>query len=176
MRHRGAYQLQLRGMKACYERPGTNPSPSPSIYHDYKSANIDIQVVEIGVCPFCLCGFEHVWDCCLVSCRHAYHSWCAVTHSSNSPKCIDTNCGQDMHNDWWVSAGVAKPLIGKYGVLVAHAWERAPLTSKFNLLLLVVVVCHVLLRFRTTLGVSDLYGIWGDTVGVQVITIGQCGS
>ena len=26
-RHRAAYQMQLRGMKACYERPGTNPSP-----------------------------------------------------------------------------------------------------------------------------------------------------
>lgn len=133
MRHRGAYQLQLRGMKACYERPGTNPSPSPSIYLDYNSANIDIHVVEIGVCPFCLCGFEPVWDCCLVSCRHAYHSWCAVTHFSTSPKCVEINCGQDVHDDWWVSAGVAKPQLGKDGVLVAPAWERAPLTSKFKI-------------------------------------------
>ena len=140
MRHRAAYQMQLRGMKACYERPGTLPSPSPLIYLDYKSGNVDTQVVEIGVCPFCLRGFEPVWDCCLVSCRHAYHSWCAVTHFSNSPTCIDENCGQDMHDDWWVSAGVAKPQIGKDGLVVAPAWERAPLLSKFNLFLLVDVV------------------------------------
>ena len=140
LRHRSAYQLQLRGMKACYERPTLNPSPSPSIYRNYNSANVDILVVEIGVCPFCLCGFDPVWDCCLVSCRHAYHSWCAVTHFSTSTKCIDTKCGQDVHDDWWVSVGVTKPLIGTDGVLVAPAWERAPLTSKFYLLLLVVVV------------------------------------
>jgi hypothetical protein len=109
MRHKSAYQLQLRGMKSGYERPSTNPSPLPSMYHDYASTDIGIHVVEIGVCPFCLHGFEPIWDCHIVSCRHAYHSWCALTHFSESTKCIEKNCGQDMHGDWWVSAGVTKP-------------------------------------------------------------------
>ena len=131
MRHRCAYQLQLRGMKSGYERPSTTPSPLPSLYQDYDSPELGIQVVEIGVCPFCLHGFEPIWDCHIVSCRHAYHSWCALTHFSESTKCIGKNCGQDMHGDWWVSAGVTKPTLGTDGVLVAPAWERAPLSSKY---------------------------------------------
>lgn len=130
MRHRSAYQLQLRGMKSGYERPSTTPSPLPSLYHDYDSPELGIQTVEIGVCPFCLHGFEPIWDRHIVSCRHAYHSWCALTHFSESTKCIEKNCGQDMHSDWWVSAGVTKPTLGTDGVLVAPAWERAPLSSK----------------------------------------------
>lgn len=132
MRHRGAYQSHLHGVKAGYERPATNPAPLPSIYHEYKSTKVNIQVVEIGVYPFCLCGFKHVWDCCLTSYRHTYHSWCALTHFSESTKCIEKNYGQDMHDNWWVSAGVVKPLLGKDGVLVTTAWERATLTIKLT--------------------------------------------
>ena len=61
MRHRGAYQVQLRGMKSGYERPSTNPSPLPLMYHDYASPEIGFQVVHIGVYPFCLHGFEPVF-------------------------------------------------------------------------------------------------------------------
>ena len=38
-------------------------------------------------------------------------------------------CGSEMHKDWWICVGVAKPQVGKDGVIVAAAWNRVPLTS-----------------------------------------------
>ena len=49
---------------------------------------------------------------------------------SESTTCIVKGCGSDMHEDWWICASVAKPQVGKDGVIVAAAWNKAPLTSK----------------------------------------------
>ena len=87
-RHRLSIQIQLRGMRAAYKRPTTAPAPLPSFYNDWRDEPLHTHVVEIRVCPFCLQGFEPAWDARLASCRHAYHSWCALTHFSESTKCI----------------------------------------------------------------------------------------
>ena len=129
-RHRLAFQSQLRGMRAGYERPATTPSPVPGLYSDYRDEPVRTELVDIGACPFCMRGFEPAWDCRLASCRHAYHSWCALTHFSESTKCIHQGCAMEMHKDWWISSGIQKPELGKDGLLVAAAWERTPLTRK----------------------------------------------
>ena len=33
----------------------------------------------------------------------------------------------EMHTDWWISTGIQKPVLGNDGLVVAAAWERAPL-------------------------------------------------
>jgi hypothetical protein len=129
-RHRLALQSQLRGMRAGYERPATTPSPVPALYNDYRDEPVRTEIVDISACPFCLRGFDHVWDCRLASCRHAYHSWCALAHFSESTKCIYQGCAMEMHKDWWICAGIQKPEFGKDGLLMAAAWERTPLTRK----------------------------------------------
>ena len=137
-RHRGALQSQLRGTKVAYKRPATKPALVPSLYQDYESDEVDIQVIEVGFCPFCLRGFEPVWDCRFVFYRHAYHNWCALIHFSKSTTCIVKGCDSEMHEDWWICASVAKPQLGKDGVIVAAAWDRVPFTSTsiFSLLLM----------------------------------------
>jgi hypothetical protein len=126
-RHRLAIQSQLRGMRAAYERPTTTPAPLPSFYNDWRDEPLHSETVQIQMCPFCLRGFQPAWDCRLASCRHAYHSWCALTHFSESTKCIHKDCAMEMHTDWWICTGIPKPVLGKDGLLVAAAWERAPL-------------------------------------------------
>ena len=127
-RHRLAIQSQLRGMKAAYERPTTTPAPLSTIYIDWRQEQVHTETIDITLCPFCLRGFQPAWDCRLASCRHAYHSWCALTHFSESTKCIHKDCALEMHKDWWTSSGIQKPQLGKDGVLLAAPWERAPLT------------------------------------------------
>ena len=126
-RHRLALQSQLRGMRAGYERPTTTPVPLPAIHSDWGQEPIATHTIQVGVCPFCLRGFQPAWDCRLASCRHAYHSWCALTHFSESTKCIHKDCAMEMHKDWWICTGIQKPVVGKDGVVMAAAWERAPL-------------------------------------------------
>ena len=127
-RHRIALQSQLRGMRAGYERPTTTPVPLPAIHSDWREEHVFSDTIQVGVCPFCLQGFELAWDCRLASCRHAYHSWCALTHFSESTKCIHKDCAMEMHKDWWICTGIPKPVLGKDGVVMAAAWERTPLT------------------------------------------------
>jgi hypothetical protein len=57
-RHRLAFQSQLRGMKCGYERPATTPAPLPTMYNDYIEECVHSEQIHIGVCPFCLQGFE----------------------------------------------------------------------------------------------------------------------
>ena len=127
-RHRLAFQSQLRGMRCGYERPATTPAPLPTMHNNYREDSVHNEILDIGVCPFCLRGFEPAWDCRLASCRHAYHSWCALTHFSESTKCIHKGCAMEMHKDWWISTGIQKPEFGKDGLVMAAAWERTPLT------------------------------------------------
>ena len=47
-------------------------------------------------------------------------------------------CGLEMHKDWWICAGVAKPQVGKDGVIVTAAWDRAPLTSTSTFILVLI--------------------------------------
>ena len=124
-RHRLAFQTQLRGMRAGYERPTTTPAPLPCIHNDWREQTVDTDTIHVGVCPFCLRGFQPAWDCRLASCRHAYHSWCALTHFSESTKCIHPDCAQEMHTDWWICTGIPKD-----GLEAPGAWERAPLARK----------------------------------------------
>ena len=125
-RHRLAFQSQLRGMRSAYERPTTTPAPLPNFYNDWRDEPLHSQAVEILQCPFCLRGFEPAWDARLASCRHAYHSWCALTHFSESTKCIHKDCAMEMHTDWWTCSGIKKPVLGTDGVVLAAPWERAP--------------------------------------------------
>ena len=127
-RHRVALQSQLRGMRAGYERPTTTHAPLSSIHSDWREEHVFSDPIQVGVCPFCLRGFQPAWDCRLASCRHAYHSWCALTHFSESTKCIHKDGAMEMHKDWWICTGIQKPVLGKDGVVMAAAWERAPLT------------------------------------------------
>jgi hypothetical protein len=153
-RHRLAFQSQLRGMRAGYERPATTPSPLPCMYNDYRDEHVHTEFLEIGVCPFCLRGFQPAWDCRLASCRHAYHSWCALTHFSESTKCIHKGCAMEMHKDWWICTGIPKPELGKDGLVSAPAWERTPLTRTPNLTSLFCFTIHLYYAGNGVLGIS----------------------
>jgi len=48
-------------------------------------------------CPFNGMGFKLVWSRQIASCKHVYHGWCAFVHFSQSTKCIDVLCGEEMH-------------------------------------------------------------------------------
>lgn len=54
-------------------------------------------LLSILPCPFCQRLFEPTWDCNITFCKHADHSWCVITHFSNSTKCLFEGCGEDMH-------------------------------------------------------------------------------
>jgi len=41
--------------------------------------------------------FELVWSGQIASCKHVYRGWCAFVHFSQSTKCIDVLCGEEMH-------------------------------------------------------------------------------
>ena len=156
-RHRLAFQSQLRGMQAGYERPTTTPAPLPSMYNDWREEPVDSETIEISVCPFCLQGFQPAWDCRLASCRHAYHSWCALTHFSESTKCIHKDCAMEMHKDWWICTGIQKPVLGKDGLVMATAWERASLTR--NAILTSLFFCPIYL-YHAGLGGLALLWVW----------------
>ena len=143
-RHRLALQSQLRGMKVAYERPTTTLAPLPTIYIDWREEQVHSETIDITLCPFCLRGFQPAWDCLLASCRHAYHSWCALTHFNESTKCIHKDCAMEMHKDWWTSTGIQKPVLGKDGLVMAAPWERAPLTS--NAILTSFFFCQIYLH------------------------------
>jgi hypothetical protein len=157
-RHRLALQSQLRGMRSAYERPTTTPAPLPNFYNDWRDEPLHSQVVQILVCPFCLRGFEPAWDARLASCRHAYHSWCALTHFSESTKCIHKDCAMEMHTDWWTCSGIRKPVLGKDGVVVAAPWEIAP--PPRNAILTSLFFCAINLYHATLMIFSDLLFIF----------------
>lgn len=108
-RHRSVLMAQLRGMKAGYQRPGCFPVPLPFFYVSCEEDAGETVIVEIAPCPFCCKGFDPMWDCKFASCQHAYHSWCAISHFSSSTSCMFDGCGKEMHEDWWVMAGIKKP-------------------------------------------------------------------
>ena len=171
-RHRLAFQSQLRGMKCGYERPATTPAPLPTMYNDYREECVHSEQIHIGVCPFCLQGFEPAWDCCLASCRHAYHSWCALTHFSESTKCIHKGCAKEMHSDWWISTGIPKPEFGKDGLVMAAPWERTPLTR--NAFLTLPLICdwiHILKFREWVLACVGGGCCWGMFPGPRLISV-----
>jgi hypothetical protein len=59
--------------------------------------------------PFCGLGFEPLWARQIASCKHVYHAWCAHVHFQMSIKCIETLCGEKMHDGWWLANGIQKP-------------------------------------------------------------------
>jgi hypothetical protein len=68
-------------------------------------------------CPFCDMGFELVCDYKFAYCKHAYHSWCVITHFFVSSKCLLNGCGGEMHSDWWALLGITKPCGDEKGVV-----------------------------------------------------------
>jgi len=54
-------------------------------------------------------GFKPLWEGQIPSCKHVCHNWCAFFHFSESTKCIDVLCGEEMHKGWWNSIGIIKP-------------------------------------------------------------------
>lgn len=124
------------------------------------------------VCPFCLQGFEPAWNCRLASCRHAYHSWCALTHFSESTKCIHKGCAKEMHSDWWISTGIPKPEFGKDGLVMAAPWERTPLTR--NAFLTLPLICdwiHILKFREWVLACVGGGCCWGMFPGPRLISV-----
>lgn len=98
---------QVHSMKYGNKCPSFHPSPLPFISMDNDASKISPSHLLILPCPFCLRGFDLAWDYKLVSCRHAYHSWCVVSHFSTSSKCFI--CEEEMHPNWWAFLGIKKP-------------------------------------------------------------------
>jgi hypothetical protein len=98
---------QVHNMKYGSKCPSLHPSPLPFISMDNDTSNISPNHLLILPCPFCLRNFDLAWDCKLASCRHAYHSWCVVSHFLTSSKCFI--CEEEMHFNWWALSRIKKP-------------------------------------------------------------------
>ncbi len=55
--------------------------------------------------------FEPIWDVKIMSCKHAYHSWCALNHLSTFTKCLFEGYGREMHPLWWAQEGIKNTAI-----------------------------------------------------------------
>lgn len=66
-------------------------------------------------------------------CRHAYHSWCVVTHLSNSLKCLLKGCEEEMDYDWWALSGIKKPCYDELRRTLVIDWIRAGVPTLDNL-------------------------------------------
>jgi hypothetical protein len=51
------------------------------------SSSSTVEALSVSPCPFCNRGFKPAWAALVVSCEHAYHVWCALTHFSYSIWC-----------------------------------------------------------------------------------------
>ncbi len=82
----------------------------------YYNANSDFeskgQIVTISICSFCCQGSDPAWDCKVLFCNHAYHSWCAMAHFNSSCRCREKNCNQEPHPNGRKLSGIRKPTIG----------------------------------------------------------------
>ncbi len=79
----------------------------------------------VSICPFCCQGFELAWDCKILSCKHAYHSLCVITHFSSKLTCIEVGCDQEPH---------------PYGDLAELGGLQCPQKGKFPSFILIYVV------------------------------------
>jgi hypothetical protein len=122
-RHRLVLAAQLKAMKAGYKRPACYPAPLPFLYLDCEEVFVQTVRCDIAPCPFCTRGFDPAWDCRFASCQHAYHSWCAYSHFSSSTKCMFKGCEQEMVEDWWVMAGIMKPVVDKGKGVCLESWD-----------------------------------------------------
>jgi hypothetical protein len=86
--------------------------------------------VHIGLCPFCLKKFEPIWDCNLVPYLYCYHSWCLLTHFSDSTMCIADGCELEPCDEWKVAVGLTKPVL-KTGTTPNSKWEIYPSSGDF---------------------------------------------
>jgi hypothetical protein len=68
-----------------------------------------VEALSVSPCPFCNRGFKPAWAALVVSCEHAYHIWCALTHFSSSTKCLHKDCQQEMHAEFWRNTGIKMP-------------------------------------------------------------------
>jgi hypothetical protein len=123
--HKKALESQLKNMMSGFRRPTLHPIPQPFLYCDYKSDNEQSSKVHIGLCPFCLRKFEPIWNCNLVPCLHCYHSWCLLTHFSESTMCIAEGCKLEPCDEWWVAVGLTKPVL-RVGTSPNSKWGICP--------------------------------------------------
>ncbi len=94
-------------MKYGRQHPTFHPSPFPFISMDNEAFTFLPNHLIIFPWPFFLRVFYHAWDYKLVSYKHAYHSWRAVSHFSTSSKCFI--CEEDMHANRWALSWTKKP-------------------------------------------------------------------
>jgi len=73
------------------------------------SSSSSVEALSVSPCPFCNRGFKPAWAALVVSCEHAYHIWCALTHFSSSTKCLLKDCQQEMHPHFWLYTGIEMP-------------------------------------------------------------------
>jgi hypothetical protein len=52
--------------------------------------------------------FEPIWDVKIMSCKHAYHAFCALSHLSIFTMCLFEGYGWEMHPLWWAQEGIKK--------------------------------------------------------------------
>jgi hypothetical protein len=93
------------------------------------SSSSTVEALSVSPCPFCNRGFKPAWAALVVSCEHAYHVWCALTHFSSSTKCLHKDCQQEMHADFWRNTGIKKPTTNANSIATAdpalHALDPA---------------------------------------------------
>jgi hypothetical protein len=123
--HKIAFFAQVQSMNNGNQRPTLIPSPLPFVSLDINDCGKVFKVLSISPCLFCHRGFELAWDCKIVSYKHAYHSWCVISHFSNSSKCLLKGCEEEMHLDWWVLSSIKKPC-GDEKQTSRVDWTRGP--------------------------------------------------
>lgn len=80
-----------------------------------------------------------------MSCKHAYHSWCDITHFSSKPTCIEVGCGQEPHQNWWRLNGIEKPIVKEDGDLAELGGLQYLQKHKFPSFLLFMLSSYLVL-------------------------------
>jgi hypothetical protein len=146
-RHKAALSSQLKSMQSGLQRPSLSPSPvlaggfntsfmsitnaaasvgdATGAGATMFSSSSSVEALSVSPCPFCNRGFNPAWAALVVSCEHAYHIWCALTHFSSSTKCLLKDCQQKMHADFWRYTGIEMPTANADSNATADAADAA---------------------------------------------------
>jgi hypothetical protein len=141
---KGSTLVQVQSMKNGNQCLILKPSPVAFVYLENDVCTDVSNILSIFPCPFCHRSFEPFWDCKFASYKHVYHSWCVVSHFSNSSKCLLKSCKEKVCLEWWALLSIKKPCV-KESKLPTRNW---------------IAIAHIL---------NDLQGEFTQTIEFKIL-------
>ncbi len=92
--HKVAFSIQVQAMMTENQHLTLTPKSLFFLGLDDESYHDHPFIIILKPCPFCQKKFEPPLDVKFTSCKHFYHSWCALNHFSTSTKCCSKGVGK----------------------------------------------------------------------------------